>query len=177
LKLSLFGTESGKETKLRTLKISSLLVFLCVAALIGAEKKIVRKVLDDGSLKVSCCCSVRLAGVVFPAGLNSGKEVEYYNFEALEALQSMVGGKKVTIDYVKPGNWFPLRRKVYVYVDTVFVNAWLLRQGHALWDGKKDHRLAGEFAEYEKAARKERKGLWLSPFNQDSSIKPPDSGK
>ncbi|HUU28267.1 MAG TPA: thermonuclease family protein [archaeon] len=154
---------------MKAVKLCLIFLVLYSTSLTAAEKNIVQRVNQDGSLKLSLFCSVKLAGLELPAGFGSSRLVEFYNHEALEALKELVTGKEVTVDYVKSRRWLPFGRKAYVYVDTVFVNAWLLREGCARCDKKYDHRLARDFADYEKSARKAKKGLWLSPFSHEDN--------
>lgn len=155
---------------MRVLKILIIFLLSASAALPAAEKMIVRKVNDDGSLKVSRWSSIKLLGVTLPSGWTGGSFSEFYYDNSREALSSLVLGNEITVEFPKPKRGFPLglfqrTRKAYVYADTIFINTRLLREGNARWDEKFDHRLAREFAEYEKTARKKRIGLWLSPFN------------
>ena len=109
---------------------------------------------------------VKLAGVEFPGSRVPDARFEYFHGESVEALQELIEGQEIKIFFVTD-NWFPRKGRAYVYVDTVFVNAYMLREGYVCWDKKLNHQLAGEFADYELSAKKMRKGLWLSPFSKD----------
>ncbi|MEA2062843.1 MAG: thermonuclease family protein [Gemmatimonadota bacterium] len=144
--------------------IAALVLLAGVTLCFAAERLVVKKVTPDGTLITSWHHRVRLAGIHLPGESAKGGRFEYYGHESVEALKELVEGKEVTIDPIKSG-WLFQRGRAYVFVDTVFINAYMLRKGLARCNKKAGHRLAGEFADYELSARKEKRGLWLSPFS------------
>lgn len=156
------------EVEVNAKSITPILLLATLTLLFAAERAVVKHVKADGILKISWCCGIKMAGVTLPGSRVQDGWFEYFSTESVEALQELVEGKEITIDYIT-GGWFAERGRAYVYVDTIFVNAYLLREGYAYWDKKINHRLAEEFAAYEHSAKKLRKGLWISPFSMDES--------
>jgi len=144
--------------------IAAISVLAGITLLFAAERAVVKEVKTDGTLQIGWCCGIKIAGVNIPGSRVRDGWFEYFSTESVDALKEMVEGREITVDYV-PGGWFGDRGRAYVYVDTIFVNAYLLREGYARWDKKTDHRLAGEFADYELSAKTGRKGLWINPFS------------
>ncbi|MBN2288489.1 MAG: thermonuclease family protein [Candidatus Glassbacteria bacterium] len=146
--------------------IAAVLLAASFSLLPAARRVVVKEVGEDGTLKVSWCCGIKLAGVELPGGRAREMRYRYFHPESVEALRGLVEGKEVAIDRVGGGRPFGGKR-YYVYVDTVFVNAFLLREGYARCVRKAGHRLAREFADYELSAKRLRKGLWINPFSAD----------
>jgi endonuclease YncB( thermonuclease family) len=144
--------------------ITAVFLLAGVTLLFAAERVVVNKVESDGTLKLSWCCGIKLAGVEMPGSQVRDGRFEYFHQESLQVLRELVEGEEVTIEQVEEG-WLSRGNRYYVFVDTVFVNAHLLREGCARWNGKKNHRLAEEFADYELSAKTLRKGLWINPFS------------
>ena len=146
--------------------IAALLLLTGFTMLFAAERAVVKQVKKDGTIKISLWSQIKLAGVEFPGSRLPDARFEYFHEESVEALQELIEGEEIKIYFVTD-SWFPRKGRAYVYLDTVFVNAYMLREGYGYWDKKLDHQLAGELADYERTAKKMRKGLWLSPFSKD----------
>jgi micrococcal nuclease len=81
--------------------------------------------------------------------------------EAAEANRRLVAGKTVRLEFDQRGRDKYGRLLAYVYVDGLFVNAELIRQGHAQVSTHRDNqRYHDEFARLQDSAIAARRGLW-----------------
>jgi micrococcal nuclease len=104
---------------------------------------------------------VRLIGVDTPETVHPQKPVEYFGKEASEFTKSMVEGKKVRLEYDWQDRDKYGRLLAYVYLaDGTFLNAEIIKQGYGFAYTRFPFKYLEEFRQYEKEARKERKGLW-----------------
>ena len=106
---------------------------------------------------------VRLIGIDTPETVDPRKPVECFGKEASAKMKELVNGKTVRLER-KPdenrGSYDRLLR--YIYVDDLFVNAEMIKQGYAYAYTKYpfDATLMEQFRQYEKEARENERGLW-----------------
>lgn len=96
---------------------------------------LVTRVIDGDTIVLANGIHVRYIGIDTPESDESGYK------EATEANRELVEGKKVRLEYdverkEKTNEWKlkiygPPRTLAYVYVDGIFVNAWLVENGYA----------------------------------------------
>jgi len=107
---------------------------------------------------------VRLIGVDTPETKHPKKPVEYFGKEASAFTERMVHGKKVRLEYDQDRRDRYGRLLAYVYLeDGTFLNAEIVRQGYGFAYTRFPFKYLDEFREYEKEARENKRGLWLSP--------------
>ena len=134
--------------------ILSLLILLpgCATA---PEKAKVIQIIDGDTIVIQGGYHVRYIGIDTP------EEGQFYYEEAKEANQAMVGGKSVHLekDVSNRDKYGRLLR--YVYVDSLFVNAELVRQGYAYAESyTPDTRYQDILEEAERQARETGSGIW-----------------
>jgi len=133
----------------------------------GEIAKVV-EVIDGDTIKVEIdgrIYTVRYIGIDTPELHHPQKPVEYFAREAYEKNKELVEGKTVILekDVSETDRYGRLLR--YVYVDGLFVNAYLVEQGYArAVTFPPDVKYADLFRRLEKEAREAGRGLWaLSP--------------
>lgn len=118
-------------------------------------------VVDGDTIVISGGEKVRYAGLNTPETHHPDKLPEYCGREASEANRRLVAGKTVRLEYDERQRDKYGRLLAYVYVDGLFVNAELIRQGYAQVSTYKDtQRHHKEFERLQRQAIAARRGLW-----------------
>jgi micrococcal nuclease len=118
-------------------------------------------VLDGDTIVISGGKKVRYAGLNTPESRHPDKLPEYCGQEAFEANRRLVAGKTVRLEYGEQRRDKYGRLLAYVYVDSLFVNAELIRQGYAQVSTYKDNqRYHAEFEQLQQHAIATRRGMW-----------------
>jgi len=116
--------------------------------------------IDDGTQKG---LKIRLIGVDAPESKNSRtKEMAYFGREASDYLTSLIGGRKVRLEY-DVGQFDKYGRTLaYVYLeDGTFVNSTLVKNGYAtVMTVPPNVKYADTFLKLERKARNHKRGLW-----------------
>jgi micrococcal nuclease len=121
----------------------------------------VAAVLDGDTIVISGGEKVRYAGLNTPESRHPDKLPEYCGQEAFEANRRLVAGKTVRLEYGEQHRDKYGRLLAYVYVDGLFVNAELIRQGYAQVSTYKDNqRHHTEFERLQQHAIAARRGMW-----------------
>ncbi|RJQ33299.1 MAG: hypothetical protein C4562_01050 [Actinobacteria bacterium] len=121
-------------------------------------------VIDGDTIKVEINGSlekVRYIGVDTPETKHPTKSVQYFGREAFQFNKKLVDGKKVRFvkDVSQRDKYGRLLR--YVYVDDIFVNAELVKQGYAYASTyPPDIKYASFFYLLQRRAREKKRGLW-----------------
>jgi len=106
----------------------SLIIGLCGFATAPPSPKLyqVERVIDGDTIKLSNGERVRYIGIDTPerGGKSSGEEAYYAN-------KRLVDGKKVRLEFDVQKRDDYRRLLAYVYIDDIFVNAWLVENGYA----------------------------------------------
>jgi micrococcal nuclease len=104
---------------------------------------------------------VRYIGIDTPESVAPGEPVECYGRQASAANAELVEGENVRLEFDAERRDQYGRMLAYVYVDDLFVNAELLREGYAttLTIPPNDS-FAGRFDRLEQRAGNEGRGLW-----------------
>jgi len=124
------------------------------------------EVVDGDTIKVEMngrIYTVRYIGIDTPELHHPHKPVEYYAREAYEKNRELVEGKTVILekDVSETDRYGRLLR--YVYVDGIFVNAYLVEQGYArAVTFPPDVKYAELFLQLEREAREAGRGLWAA---------------
>lgn len=140
------------------MKILRLFFFVLIFS-IGCSNNyyLVERVIDGDTIVLENGERIRYIGIDTP----ELKGNEYMAIEAKEVNEKLVKNKKVKIEYdIEKKDYFG-RTLAYVYCDGVFINAELIRTGHAI--SKKyppNIKFAKIFDEIEKDAKKKKLGLW-----------------
>jgi micrococcal nuclease len=118
-------------------------------------------VLDGDTIVISGGEKVRYAGLNTPESHHPDKLPEYCGREAVEANRRLVAGKTVRLEFDARRRDQYGRLLAYVYVDSLLVNAELIRQGYAqVSTYKENQRYHAEFERLQQHAIAARRGLW-----------------
>jgi micrococcal nuclease len=118
-------------------------------------------VLDGDTIIIGGGERVRYAGLNTPETHHPDKLPEYCGQEAFEANRRLVAGKTVRLEFDERRRDKYGRLVAYVYVDSLFVNAELIRLGYAQVSTYKDNqRYHDEFARLQQNAIAARRGMW-----------------
>lgn len=130
------------------------------------DYKTVSKVIDGDTVKILMNgeeVKVRLIGIDTPETVHPNKDVEWFGKEAAKKLKQMVEGKTVclkmdrdkTQDIDKYG-----RLLRYLWLDNLFVNAELVKQGYAFAYTNYPFQYLEEFRKYARDARENNRGVY-----------------
>jgi micrococcal nuclease len=118
-------------------------------------------VLDGDTIVISGGEKVRYAGLNTPESRHPDMIPERCGAEAAEANRRLVAGKTVRLEFDQRHRDKYGRLLAYVYVDGLFVNAELIRQGYAqVFTYRDNQRHHDEFARLQESAIAARRGLW-----------------
>ncbi len=152
------------------------LLFCCLlfsAVTASAFEAKVRYVIDGDTFILSNNKHVRIAGIDTPEIGRDGKPDQYYAQQAKSMLNKLILGKRVRIESAGKGTDHYKRIIGWVYVDDVFVNSEMIRNGAAFFyfhkgkdKGKQKLLLQAQRKSYD-----EKKGFWpviskLESFNE-----------
>jgi len=127
------------------------------------EEIAVRRVIDGDTIELVDGRRVRYIGVNTPETVDPRKPVECFGREASDENKRLVEGRLVQLekDVSETDKYGRLLR--YVYVGTIFVNDYLVRQGFARVETvSPDVRYADQFVSAQHDARDNNRGLWTS---------------
>ncbi len=150
-----------------------LFLFLCVLLSFSvsyAEDAYVKKVIDGDTIVLSNGEKVRYIGMDAPELHHKNKDVVAMGEKAKEFNASLVGGKKVRLEYdVEQYDKYG-RVLAYVYVGGTFVNAEMVKEGYAMaFTYPPNVKYQELFLKLQKEARDAGKGLWADIDNQATS--------
>jgi micrococcal nuclease len=129
-------------------------------------------VIDGDTVVISGGEKVRYLGINTPETHHPDKLPEYCGQEAFEANRRLVAGKTVRLEFDQQLRDKYGRLLAYVYVDNLFVNAELVRQGYAqVSTYRENQRHHEEFQRLQQSAIEARRGLWGGCV--DSRVPPP----
>jgi micrococcal nuclease len=116
--------------------------------------------IDDGSPKG---LKIRLIGIDAPESRNSGQKMKgFYGVESTEYITSLIGNRRVRLEYDVTRYDQYGRTLAYVYLDNgTFINADMVKNGFAtVMTFPPNVRHVDTFVDLARKARKQNKGLW-----------------
>jgi len=127
------------------------------------EKVRVVKVIDGDTIKLENGQIVRYIGIDAPETVHPDKPIQCYGKEAFSKNKELVEGKEIEMEKGVPETDEYARLLRYIWVEDIFVNEYLIREGFA----RSSTYLSGveyqdRFEEAESKAREEGIGLWGS---------------
>lgn len=143
--------------------ISGIIFFLQSQKKPTLETVSVSRVIDGDTVELSDGRRLRYIGIDTPEIVHPTKPVECFGNEAKVANQKLVESKTIRLvkDISNTDKYGRLLR--YVYVDNIFVNDYLVRQGFAHASTyPPDVVFSKQFLEAEREAREDNRGLWDS---------------
>jgi micrococcal nuclease len=121
----------------------------------------VKWVIDGDTIILAGGERVRYIGIDTPEMKNKWQDGEFFGPEATEANRKLVQGRKVRMEYDVQRIDKYNRTLAYVYVDDIFVNAWLVENGYAnVMTIPPNVKYSKIFVSFEAEARNNNKGLW-----------------
>ncbi len=130
---------------------------------VNKEEVLVKRVIDGDTIELENGQRVRYIGMDTPETIEPRKSIACFSKEAVEFNKNLVEGKKVRLekDVSETDKFGRLLR--YVFVGSVFVNDYLVRQGYASTATfPPDVRYQSQFVEAEREARENNRGLWYN---------------
>jgi micrococcal nuclease len=126
------------------------------------------KVIDWDTIKLENGEAVRYIGIDTPETVHPSKPVQCFGKEASDKNKELVEGKLVKLekDITDRDKYDRLLR--YVWVGDLFINDDLVRQGYAYaYTYPPDVKYAEQFAQAQKEARENNRGLWTGCLEQE----------
>ena len=130
---------------------------------------LVTRVIDGDTIEIEGGKKVRYIGIDTPETVDPRKPVQCFGVEAFNKNKELVERKRIRLekDISETDKYGRLLR--YVYVDGIFVNDYLVRQGYAYaYTYPPDVKYSEQFIQAQKEARENNRGLW-----KDCPLKPP----
>ncbi|MGC8944459.1 MAG: thermonuclease family protein [Minisyncoccia bacterium] len=127
---------------------------------------LVTRVIDGDTIEIENGKKVRYIGIDAPETVDPRKPVQCFGIEAYKKNKELVEGKRVRLekDVSETDKYGRLLR--YVYVDKIFVNEYLVREGYAYVSTfPPDVKYQDLFLQAQREARENNRGLW-SACNQ-----------
>lgn len=124
---------------------------------------LVTRVIDGDTIELSTGQKVRYIGIDTPETVDPRKPVQCFGQEAKEENKKLVEGKMVRLekDVSETDKFGRLLR--YIYVDSVFVNDYLVRNGFSYAATfPPDVKFSQQFKAAQEEARINKRGLWQS---------------
>lgn len=128
---------------------------------IAEDTFLVTRVVDGDTIEIEGGQKVRYIGIDTPETVDPRKPVQCFGVEASNKNKELVEGKRVRLekDISETDTYGRLLR--YVYVDGIFVNDYLIRQGYAYSSTyPPDVKYSEQFIQAQKEARENNRGLW-----------------
>ena len=128
----------------------------------------VSSVIDGDTVILENDERVRYIGIDCPEIAHDGREGEFFGEYAKLANTNLVDKKTVTLyfDAEKRGKY--RRVLAYVFVDTVFVNAWLVKYGYAYAKSYPPNlKYDMKFKTLENEAKSNNRGIWQKKLGND----------
>ena len=135
---------------------------LLIATSLGSNySNKVARVIDGDTIVLENGEKVRYIGMDTPETKHPSKPVEYYGKEATEANRKLVENKTVRLEFDAQERDKYGRLLAYVFVDTIFVNGWLVKEGYAKVSTYPPNvKYQDLLLILERKAREEGRGLW-----------------
>ena len=127
----------------------------------STDTYLVTRVIDGDTIEIEGGKRVRYSGIDTPEIVDPRKPVQCFGIEASNENKKLVLGKRVKLekDISETDKYGRLLR--YVYVDDIFVNDYLVRNGYAyVVTFPPDVKYQQQFLEAQKEARENKRGLW-----------------
>ena len=157
------------KAKLKWLLVLALAVIILAGCSQGAQVT-VSKVYDGDSFVMSNGDEIRLIGIDAPERDRPGAE------EARTFLTNLIQGKPIRLERDKEDKDKYQRLLRYAYINGIFVNAEMIKQGYAVTLFIPPNDFCREkFTILETAARESKKGLWAPEAKDDSGTKKEDT--
>lgn len=135
----------------------------------GEELATVIKVVDGDTIRLGDGRTVRYIGIDTPETVDLRKPVQCFGNEAALKNKELVEGKQVRLEKDVSETDRHGRLLRYIYVDNLFINDHLVRQGYAYASSyPPDVKYQVQFVNAQKEARENNRGLWSACADETS---------
>lgn len=149
------------KPKLKLILCIAIPILLTLSAIAGLKFHKAIRVIDGDTIKLENGETVRYIGIDTPETVHPNKPVQYYGKEASEYNRNLVEGKTVYLEYDVQERDKYGRLLAYVFVDDIFVNARLVKEGYARVSTYPPNvKYQDLFLKLEREARENSRGLW-----------------
>lgn len=141
-------------------------VSLAKTATAGRIKAQVLRVIDGDTIELTDKRRLRYIGINAPESVDPRRPVQCFGKEASYFNKQLVEGQTIDMekDVSETDKYGRLLR--YVFLDDVFINDFLVRQGYAQVETvPPDVKYAGQFLDAQREAREAKRGLWKTCLN------------
>jgi len=124
---------------------------------------LVTKVIDGDTIAIEGGEVIRYIGIDTPETVHPSKPQQCFGQEASDKNKELISGKRIRMekDVSETDRYNRLLR--YIWVDDIFVNDYLVRQGYAYaYTYPPDVKYADQFVQAQKEAMKNNRGLWAA---------------
>jgi len=132
---------------------------------------LVKRVIDGDTIELDNGQKVRYIGIDTPETVHPSIPVQCFGQEASNKNKELVEGKMIRMekDVSETDRYGRLLR--YIYVDNLFVNDYLVRNGYAYADTvPPDVKYSDQFVKAQQEARENNRGLWLGCPSQNAIL-------
>lgn len=152
-----------------------ILLFIATSLVSDYSNRAVR-VIDGDTIVLENGETVRYIGIDAPETEHPSKPIEYYGKEATETNRRLVENKIVRLEFDAQKRDRYGRLLAYIYVDTIFVNAELIKQGYAkVSTCPPNVKYQDIFLKLEREAREKGQGLWAKKISNKETAASSDS--
>ena len=141
---------------------------------------LVTEVVDGDTIKIEGGQTIRYIGIDTPETVHPSQPVGCFGLESSNKNKELVQGKRIKIekDVSETDRYGRLLR--YVWIDDIFVNDYLVRNGYATaYTYPPDVKYSEQFVQAQKEARENNRGLWskcqTAPTSTQQETSPPTS--
>lgn len=141
--------------------LALLLLTSLLFTIASVDATLVKRVVDGDTIELAEGTKVRYLGIDTPEAVHPSKPVEFMGKEASELNRQLVEGKDVRLEFDVQRTDKYGRTLAYVYVDTIFVNAELVKRGFAqVLTIPPNVKYSDVFLRLQREARELKTGLW-----------------
>jgi len=155
---------------------SPIFIIVFISLLFAQSNTRVSRVVDGDTFVISSGEKVRLIGVDTPETKHPRKGVEYFGPQASAFSREMLEGKTIRLEFDVQERDRYGRLLAYVYIDTLFFNKHLVKEGYArVATYPPNVKYQDQFLAAQRYAREHDKGLWGQDNPSDLYL-PKESG-
>jgi|GEM_PF-498272 len=141
-----------------------------VSSCLAGECYYVKKVIDGDTIELVDGTKIRYIGIDTPETVHPSRPVEFMGKEASDFNKNLVEGKCVRLEYDVQRTDKSGRTLAYVFLDSIFVNAELVKLGYAqTLTVPPDVQYEETFLKLQREAREDQRGLWSETKAQEWS--------
>jgi len=157
----IIASSGGEKSEIKSEELADGVI---IGDKLSVEKEntyLVTKVIDGDTIAIEGGQVIRYIGIDTPETVHPSKPVECFGKEASNKNRELVEGKRVKLEKDISETDKYERLLCYVWVDDIFVNDYLVRQGYAYaYTYPPDVKYSERFVQAQQEARENNRGLW-----------------